>query len=98
MGTGKSTTKTAKTARGYASKDQTVAALANIDKLPHKERRVHIAAARLRVTLDHRLKRETPPAVIAVAKRSLQPRSFRILAIIFPSRLCPLCPLIGQRQ
>lgn len=46
------------------------AELIAIDALPADERRVQIAAARLRVTLDQRLNRVTPPDVKVLARES----------------------------
>lgn len=46
-------------------------AIVTIDSLPDEERRVQVAAARLRVTLDERLNRHTPPEVKALAKEAL---------------------------
>lgn len=45
--------------------------LVDVNQLPDDERRVQVAAARLRVTLDERLKRTTPPEVKALAKEAL---------------------------
>lgn len=41
----------------------------NIKTMSPQERRVQVAAARLRVTLDDRLGRQTPDAVKALAKQ-----------------------------
>lgn len=40
----------------------------NLAELTPEDRRVQVAAARLRVTLDERLKRTTPPEVKALAQ------------------------------
>ena len=42
-----------------------------LEELSPQDRRVQVAAARLRVTLDKRLDRPTPPEVTALAQQDL---------------------------
>ncbi len=42
-----------------------------LEELSPQDRRVQVAAARLRVTLDKRLDRTTPPEVTALAQQEL---------------------------
>jgi transcriptional regulator with XRE-family HTH domain len=46
-------------------------ALLRVRKMAPAQRRVQVAAARLRTTLDERLERSTPPDVTALAQKAL---------------------------
>lgn len=54
-----------------ADKIISVPEIFELEDLSPQDRRVQVAAARLRVTLDKRLNRDTPPDVKAIAKQEL---------------------------